>query len=166
MRRILDAELLITSCLFETQWSRTCQKWLIFSSPEKIHSLRPLITLKRLSPHYEGARTTPLEKERTPFSRQFKIDNSGNFFYSSEIKIDGEDGRWSKSWSDFSEERTFTTFDVKVTTISLMIHCCTDPSTHLRSKVVVEHSIAVVTIFYNAIFYWNCSFHRYIRSCW
>ena len=35
VRRILDAELLIRSCLFETQWSRTCQKWLIFSSPEK-----------------------------------------------------------------------------------------------------------------------------------
>ena len=50
MRRILDAELLITSCLFETQWSRTCQKWLIFSSSEK-YTHSGLLSLKNYFRH-------------------------------------------------------------------------------------------------------------------
>ena len=61
-----------------------------------------------------------------------------------------------------SEKGPFSSLDIKVTAASLVIHCGADPSTDFGSKVEVKHSIAVMAVFNNAIFYWDFSFQWFV----
>ena len=63
------------------------------------------------------------------------------------------------------KEDTLASFDVKVAAACLMVHCSANSSACSGSKIVVEWSGTIVTVFYNAVFGWDCFFHWNVIIC-